>query len=42
MTDSKDHSHISPSVIIEPTMERLSAKDQQEFEEHKKQLIKEA
>jgi hypothetical protein len=38
----KDHSDISPSIIIEPTMENLSAEDQQEFEEHKKQLTKEA
>jgi hypothetical protein len=42
MVGSKDSFDISPSNIIEPTMETLSAEDQQEFEEHKGQLIKEA
>jgi hypothetical protein len=37
-----DHSNISPSNIIEPTMEALSANEQQEFEEHMEQLIKAA
>lgn len=32
---SKDCSDISPSNIIEPTMETLSAEDSEEFEEHK-------
>jgi hypothetical protein len=41
MTGSKDSSDVSPSNIIEPIMETLSAKDQQDFEEHRKQLIKE-
>jgi hypothetical protein len=42
MTSSKDHSNVSLSNIIETTMETLSTEDRQEFEEHKKQLIKEA
>jgi hypothetical protein len=42
MDDSKDSSDISPSNIIELTMEILSTEDKQEFEEHKKQLIEEA
>jgi protease II len=42
MVGSKDSSDVSPSIIIEPTMKTLSAEDQQEFEEHKEQLIKEA
>jgi hypothetical protein len=42
MTSSKDNFNVSPSNIIEPTMETLSTKDQQEFEEHKEWLIKEA
>jgi hypothetical protein len=42
MAGSRDHSDVSPSNIIEPTMEILSAEDQYEFEEHKEQLIKEA
>jgi hypothetical protein len=40
MADLKDNSDVSPRNIIEPTMETLSAEDQQEFEEHKEQLIK--
>jgi hypothetical protein len=35
MASSKDSSNVSPSNIIEPTMETLSAEDQREFEEHK-------
>jgi hypothetical protein len=42
MADSKDSFDVSPSNIIELTMETLSAEDQQEFGEHKEQLIKEA
>jgi hypothetical protein len=42
MASSKDSFDISPSNIIEPTMETLSNEDQQEFKKHKKQLIKEA
>lgn len=42
MAGSKDHSNVYPSNIIEPAMETLSVEDQQEFEEHKGQLIKEA
>jgi hypothetical protein len=42
MAGSKDSSDVSPSNIIESTMETLLAEDQQEFEEHKHQLIKEA
>jgi hypothetical protein len=42
MVGLKDHSDISLSNIIEPTIESLSGEDQQEFEEHKKQLIKDA
>jgi hypothetical protein len=37
----KASSDVSPSNIIEPTMETLSAEDLGEFEEHKEQLIKE-
>jgi hypothetical protein len=40
MASLMDHSDISPSNTID--MESLSAKDQHEFEEHNKQLIKEA
>jgi hypothetical protein len=42
MAGWEDTSDVSPSNIIKSTMETLSAKDQQEFEEHKEQLIKEA
>jgi hypothetical protein len=42
MVVSKDNSDVSPSNIIEATWETLLAEDQQEFEEHKEQLIKEA
>jgi hypothetical protein len=42
MVGSKDSSDVLPSNIIEPTMETLSAEDQQEFEEHKEQTIEEA
>jgi hypothetical protein len=42
MAGNKDNSHISLNNIIEPTINSLSAEGQQEFEEHKKQLIKEA
>jgi hypothetical protein len=42
MTGSKGNSYVSPSNVMEPTMETLSAEDQQEFEEHKEQLITEA
>jgi hypothetical protein len=42
MAGLKDSSDVSPSNIIEPTMETLSTEYQQELEEHKEQLIKEA
>jgi hypothetical protein len=42
MVSSKDNSDVSPNNIIKPTMETLSVEDQQEFEEHKEQVIKEA
>jgi hypothetical protein len=42
MACSKDSSDVSPSNIIEQAMETLSAEDQQEFEEHKERLVKEA
>jgi hypothetical protein len=42
MASLKDSSIVSPSNIIKPTIETLLAEDQQEFEEHKEQLIKEA
>lgn len=42
MAGSKDHSDVSPNNIIVPTMETLSAEEQQEFEEYMEQLIKEA
>ena len=42
MAGSKDSSDVSTSNIIEPTWETLSAEEQLEFEEHEKQLIKEA
>jgi hypothetical protein len=42
MVGSRDHFNVSPGNIIEPTMEILSAADQEKFEEHKEQLIKEA
>jgi hypothetical protein len=42
MAGSKNSSNDSPSNIIELTMETLSVEDQQEFEEHKEQLINEA
>jgi hypothetical protein len=42
MADSKDHSDVSLSNIIKPTIETLSTDDQRDFEEHIEQLIKEA
>jgi hypothetical protein len=42
MVGSKDHSDISPSNIVKATMENLLTKDQQEFQEYKRQLINEA
>jgi hypothetical protein len=41
MAGSKDHFDVLPNNIIEPIMETLSAEDQQEFEKHKEQLIRE-
>jgi hypothetical protein len=41
MAGLKDHSDFSLSNIMKPTMENLSAKDQQGFEEYKRQLIEE-
>jgi hypothetical protein len=42
MANSKNNSDVSLSNIIEPAMKNLSAEYQQEFEEHKERLIKEA
>jgi hypothetical protein len=42
MASSIYSSYVSPSNIIEPTWETLPAEEQQKFEEHKEQLIKEA
>jgi hypothetical protein len=42
MAGSKGPSDVSPSNIIEPAWEALPTEDQQEFEEHKERLIKEA
>jgi hypothetical protein len=42
MAGSRDSSEVSPSNIIEPTLETLSADEQLQFEEHKEQLIQEA
>jgi hypothetical protein len=42
MAGSRDNSNVSPSNIIEPTWETLSADKQHQFEEHKEQLIQEA
>jgi hypothetical protein len=41
MAGSSDNSDVSPSNIIEPTWETLSADEQLQFEEHKEQLIHE-
>jgi hypothetical protein len=42
MAGSRDSSEVSPSNIIEPTWETLSADEQLQFEEHKEQMIQEA
>jgi hypothetical protein len=42
MAGSRDSSKVSPSNIIEPTWETLSANEQLQFKEHKEQLIQEA
>jgi hypothetical protein len=42
MVGSRDSSEVSPSNIIEPTLETLPADEQLLFEEHKEQLIQEA
>jgi hypothetical protein len=42
MAGSRDSSDISPSNIIEPTWDTLSADEQLQFEEHKEQMIQEA
>jgi hypothetical protein len=42
MACSRDSSDISPSNIIEPTWDTLSADEQLQFEEHKEQMIQEA
>jgi hypothetical protein len=42
MAGSRDSSVVSPSNIIEPTLETLPADEQLQFEEHKEQLIQEA
>jgi hypothetical protein len=39
MAGSRDSSDISPSNIIEPTWDTLSADEQLQFEEHKEQMI---
>lgn len=42
MVGSKDRSDISPSNIVKLTMEKLSGKGLQRFEDYKRQLIEEA
>jgi hypothetical protein len=42
MAGSRDSSDISPSNIIKPTWDTLSADEQLQFEEHKEQMIQEA
>lgn len=42
MVGSKDRTNVSLSNIVKPTLENLSAEDQQQFEDYKRQLIKEA
>jgi hypothetical protein len=42
MASSRDSCEVSPSNIIEPTWETLSADEQLQFEEHKEQMIQEA
>jgi hypothetical protein len=42
MASSRDSSNVSPSNIIEPTWETLTADEQLQFEEHKEHLIQEA
>jgi hypothetical protein len=42
MAGSRDSSEVSPSNIIEPTWDTLSADEQLQFEEHKEQMIQEA
>jgi hypothetical protein len=41
MVGSRDNSEVSPSNIIEPTWQTLSADEQLQFEEHMEQLIQE-
>jgi hypothetical protein len=42
MAGSKDHTKISPSNIMKLTLKNLSAEDQQEFKDYKRQLIEDA
>jgi hypothetical protein len=42
MVGSKDRTNVSLSNIVKPTLENLWAEDQQQFEDYKRQLIKEA
>jgi hypothetical protein len=42
MAGLRDNSEVSPSNIIEPTWETLSADEQLHFKEHKEQLIQDA
>jgi hypothetical protein len=40
MTGSKDHTEGSPNNIMNSTLENLSAEEQHEFKDYKRQLIK--
>lgn len=42
MASSEDHSEVSPSNIVKPTLENLSTENQQELEDYKRQLSVEA
>jgi hypothetical protein len=42
MVGSMDRTNVFLSNIVKPTLENLSAEDQQQFEDYKRQLIKEA
>lgn len=42
MASSEDHSEVSPSNIVKPTLENLSTENQQELEDYRRQLSVEA
>jgi hypothetical protein len=42
MVGSMDRTNVFLSNIVKPTLENLWAEDQQQFEDYKRQLIKEA